>query len=327
MKKLYLVLYEDAFLTAVATSLDLLTTANQLLYKAGKSPVFDIELISVSSTPIHLELPAQFKTEKHIGSISEADLVIVPAFKGDRNPLMVLEKNKPLMRWLQSMHHRGTEIISLCYACYFLAEAKLLNGKSCTSHWMAIDGLKSRYPKINVLPDAVVTDEDGICTGGGGFSSLNVLCYIIEKYCGRDVAIQIGQLFSIDLDRHSQAAFSVFRGHHQHEDEAILEAQRYLEKNYAEPVSIDSVSEISPMSKRSFIRHFKKATHYTPLAYLQRVRIEAAKRILEREHLDINQVMYAVGYSDAKSFRELFKRFTGHTPVEYRSKYHQKVVV
>lgn len=327
MKQVSLVIYNDAFLTAVATTLDLLTTANQLMKKAGNQPVFEIHLVSENPERIRLELPAQFVSECSFTTVQSTDIIIVPAFKGNRDPLMVLKKNAPLINWLKNMHRSGSEIVSLCYACYFLAEAGLLDGKSCTSHWMAINGLKSRYPKLNILPDAVVTDEDGVCTGGGGFSSLNVLSYLIEKHCGREITIQISKLFSIDIDRHSQAHFSVFQGQHQHGDEAILSAQNYMEKNFEESITIDQVAQTTPMSKRSFIRRFKKATHYTPLEYLQRVKIEAAKRSFEEKCQDINQVMYAVGYTDAKNFRLLFKRFTGLSPLEYRSRYHQKVVI
>lgn len=322
-----LVVYEDAFLTAIVTTLDLLSTANNLLKNQGKDPAFEITIVGEKPEDVKMELPAQIICRKALEEIDNTDLIIVPAFKGDRDPLNVLEKNNDITQWLGFMHLKGAQVVSLCYACYFLAEAGLLNGKSCTSHWMAVEGLQQRYPNVNVVPDAVITDEDGICTGGGGFSSLNVLSYLIEKYCGREIAIQISKIFSIDLDRTSQSHFLVFQGQRKHEDDEILEAQTYIEEHYNDDITIAQVSNDANMSKRTFIRRFKKATHYTPLEYLQRVKIEAAKKLLEKNERGVGQAMYEVGYNDPKSFRGLFKRFTGLTPSQYRMKYNRRAVV
>lgn len=321
MKSVTVIIYEEAFLTAVASVLDLLTTANQLLEKNGKNTMFDITLAAEHQKYIQMELPAGFTCQKTLDEIKHTDLIIVPAFKGDRKPLAVLEKNQSTVQWIQKMYKKGTEVASLCFGCFFLAEAGLLKGKSCTSHWMAIEGLQKRYPDIKVNPDVILTDEEGIYTGGGGFSSLNLLSYIISKFCGREIAIQISKLFSIDLDRLTQSHFFVFQGQRRHEDDAIQQAQTYIEEHYNNEISIKQVAAQYPMSQRSFIRRFKKATQYTPQQYLQRVKIEAAKKRLERREETINEVMYLVGYNSPHAFRTVFKRVTGLTPKSYKDKY------
>lgn len=319
MKTISLLVYEDAVLSAISGPLDILITTNQVLQGAGKSPAFGVELVSEKRKNIRLHHPAQFICHKTLAEATGTDLVIVPAFNGA--PDVVLQKNKAMVTWIKAMREAGAEIASLCYGSYFLGEAGLLAGKPCTSHWMTVDDMQQKYPAAYVLPDMVITDKDGIYTSGGAFSSLNLILYLVEKFCGREIGLQISKLFSIDMDRVSQAHFAVFQGQRQHEDEIILKAQSYIEQHYDSDISVGEIAEKTNMSRRNFIRRFKKATRNTPFEYIQRVKIEAAKKGLEKSTQDISSLMYDVGYNDAKSFRNVFKRITGLTPQDYRNKY------
>lgn len=319
MKRISLLVYEDAVLSALSSPLDILVGTNQFFEASGRPPAFEVELVSEKLKNIQLRRPAQFICHKTLAEAPETDLIIAPAFTGE--PETVLEKNRALVDWIRAMHQGGTEVASLCYGSYFLAEAGLLTGKSCTSHWRTVDDMQRRYPEAKVMPDAVITDQEGVYTSGGAFSSLNLLLYLVEKFCGRAVCIHISKRFSIDMDRVSQAHFAVFQGQRDHEDEEILKAQTYIEQHYDDQISIEDVAERTNMSRRNFVRRFKKATHNTPLEYLQRVKVEAAKKVLERGGQNISSLMYDVGYRDAKTFRKVFKRFTGLTPQDYRSKY------
>jgi len=325
MKIISILIHEDAILSAVSGPLDILTTTNRFLQKMGKPAAFKVELVSEKFKNIQLYLPAQFICHKTLADITETDLIIVPAFNGD--PDEILKKNRALVTWIKAMNRKGTEVASLCIGSYFLAEAGVLSGKSCTSHWRAIGDMKQRYPEINMLPDAVITDQDGVYTSGGAFSSLNLILYLVEKFCGREVGIQISKNFSIDMDRISQAHFAVFHGQRGHKDEEILKAQTYIEQNYQDKITVDEIAGRTYMSKRNFIRRFKNATHNTPIEYIQRVKVEAAKKSLEATTNSINEIMYEAGYSDPKSFRSVFKRITGLTPVAYREKYNRGAVV
>lgn len=319
MKTISLLVYEDAVLSAISGPLDILITTNQLLLGKGKPAAFCVELVSEKLKNIQLHQPAQFICHKTLVEATYTDLVIAPAFNGD--PDAVLEKNRALVEWIRAMRQGGAEIASLCYGSYFLGEAGLLSGKSCTSHWMTVDNMQQKYPAARVLPDVVITDQEGIYTSGGAFSSLNLILYLIEKFCGREVGIQISKMFSIDMDRVSQAHFAVFQGQRSHEDEEILKAQTYIEQNYQNEITVEEVAEQSNMSRRNFIRRFKKATQNTPLEYMQRVKVEAAKKALEKSAQNISSLVYEVGYNDAKTFRQVFKRITGLTPQDYRRKY------
>ena len=196
---------------------------------------------------------------------------------------------------------------------------------SCTAHWSDMVDIVQRYPGVNFQSDMVITDQDGIYTSGGAFSSLNLILYIIDKFCGRDVGIWASKMFSLDMDRISQSHFAVFKGQRQHRDDEILKAQTYIEQNHHLPINIDEIAENSNMSKRNFIRRFKKATQNTPFEYLQRVKIEAAKKALEKGAQNINLLMYDAGYNDIKTFREVFKKLTGLTPQDYRKKYSREI--
>ncbi|CAL1518425.1 helix-turn-helix domain-containing protein [Chitinophaga sp. MM2321] len=319
MLKISLLIYEDVVLSCVSGVLDILMGANQFLEQSGKPPAFQVDLVSEKIKNIQLSVPAQFICYKTLEDVTATDLILAPAFYG--SPDVVLSKNQALVEWIKEMRAQGTEVGSLCLGSYFLAEAGVLAGKSCTSHWMAIADMRNRYPEIKVLSDIVMTDEDGVYTSGGAFSSLNLVLYLIEKFCGREVEIWASKMFSIDMDRVNQAYFAVFQGQRQHEDEEILKAQTYIEKHYHLQISIEEIAGQTSMSKRSFIRRFKSATKNTPLEYLQRVKIESAKKELEKSTENISSLMYNVGYNDVKTFRQVFKRITGLTPQDYRKKY------
>jgi transcriptional regulator GlxA family with amidase domain len=319
MKEISLLIFEDVVLSSVSGVLDILTQTNNFLESTGKPPAFKVGLVSEKMKNIFTNSPAQFFCYKTIDEVVNTDLIIVPSFHG--TPESLFSKNYALVEWVKEMNATGTEVASLCRGSYFLAEAGILQDKPCTTHWTAIDDMQNRYPGIKILSDKVVTDIDGVYTSGGAFSSLNLILYIVEKFCGQDVAVWASKMFSIDMDRMNQSHFAVFQGQRQHEDEEILRAQTYIEENFHAQISIESIAEQTHMSKRNFIRRFKSATKNTPLEYLQRVKIESAKKALERNTYSILSLMHDVGYNDLKTFRTVFKRITGLTPQDYRRKY------
>jgi transcriptional regulator GlxA family with amidase domain len=314
-----LLVYEEVIQSSVSSVVDILMGANQFLERIGRPPAFKVTLVSEELKNIQIFAPSELLCHKTLRQVGHADLIIAPAFHGRAEE--VLRKNETLVKWIRRMNSNGTEIASLCFGSYFLAEAGILNGKHCTSHWTVIDDMRVRYPEAKVLADMVITDQEGVYTSGGAFSSLNLVLYLIEKFIGRETAIWASKMFSIDLDRVSQAHFAVFQGQRQHDDDEILKAQTYIEQHFHLPLSIDDIAGQSNMSKRNFIRRFKIATCNTPLEYLQRVKVESAKKALEKNTQNISSLMYDVGYNDIKTFRNVFKRVTGLTPMEYRRKY------
>jgi len=325
MKNVYILIFEDAILSSAAGPLDIFTRTNHLLQAAGREPAFRVQLVSEKGRNVHLDNPAQFICQLTLDQVPpepaghHASLIVVPAFSGNWDT--VLDKNRGTINWLARHYAAGTEIASLCVGSYFLAEAGILDGKTCTTHWYAVPDLQRRFPGIEILGDEVVTDQDGVYTGGGAFSSLNLVLYLVEKFCGHDMGVRVSKQFSIHRDHISQAHFAVFNGLGQHGDTEVSRAQAYIEQNYSRDLSVEQVAQHVNMSKRNFIRRFKQATHLTPLEYTQKVKIESAKRKLESSNQSIQNLMYDVGYNDIKTFRDTFKRLTGVTPQDYRRKY------
>ena len=173
----------------------------------------------------------------------------------------------------------------------------------------------------------LITDENGIYTNGGAYSFLNLVIYLVEKYYNRQTAIYCSKIFQIEMDRNNQSAFTIFTGQKSHGDEMVIKAQEYIENNLDEKVSVEYLSNQFSVGRRNFDRRFIKATGNTPVEYAQRVRIESAKKRIESSRKTINEVMYEVGYSDVKAFREVFRKITGISPLEYRNKYNKEAMV
>jgi transcriptional regulator GlxA family with amidase domain len=231
-----------------------------------------------------------------------------------------------MIDWIGKQYKHGAEIASICTGAYMLASTGLLDGKTCSTHWSAADQLRSMFPKVDLQAGQLITDEHGIYTNGGAYSFLNLMIYLVEKYYDRQTAIYCSKVFQIEMDRHSQSPFIIFKGQKSHGDEVVREAQVYIESKLDEKVSMEQIASRFALGRRNFDRRFIKATGNTPLEYAQRVKIEAAKKAFETTRKTINEVMYEVGYADVKAFRELFRKITGMSPLEYRSKYNKETV-
>jgi transcriptional regulator GlxA family with amidase domain len=316
MLAISLLIFNEVVPSSITGVIDLLSGANFYLAGIGQPPAFHLELVGEKENP-----PPGFPL---IGYNTYADagrphLLIIPSFRVGNDSL--LSENVAGIEWIKQQRAKGTELASLCVGSYFLAEAGLLDGKEVTSHWAVAGDMQRRYPAIKMRSDQVITDQDGIYTSGGAFSSLKLILYLIEKFCGREAAIWISKMYAIEMDRTSQAHFAVFTGQHQHEDKEILRAQQYIEQHYQDAISMDNLSKLVNMGQRNFIRRFKAATNNTPFEYLQRVRIESAKRALENNDKDVASIMDDAGYKDQKAFRSIFRRLTGLSLQEYKKKY------
>ena len=235
-----------------------------------------------------------------------------------------LDANKDFIPWiLEQRSKHGAEVASMCMGAFVLAKTGLVDGKQCATHWAGMNLFRQMFPQVDLVSNKIVTDENGIYTSGGAYSFLNLMLHLVGKYCGKGAAIYISKFFEIDFDRENQNQFVIFQGQKDHEDEAIRQAQIFIEGNVTEKISVEKLAEKYAISRRNFVRRFKKATQNTPLEYIQRVKIEAAKRTLESTQQNVNEVMYQVGYSDQKAFRTVFKKYVGLSPVAYKSKYNR----
>ncbi|PBQ34648.1 AraC family transcriptional regulator [Sphingobacteriaceae bacterium] len=326
MKHLTIVVPEgENNLSSIVGAYKLFSRANDYYKKNGKKDVFKIQVAGVSKKVDFYEGLFTVKPHIALSEIKKTDLVIIPSL--NHNYKEALLQNKTLISWITKKHKEGSEIASICTGAFILASSGLLDGMSCSTHWSAADDFKKLYPQINLQTDKIITDEKGIYTNGGAYSFLNLMIYLIEKYYDRRTAIFCAKVFQIEIERQSQSPFSIFTGQKAHGDETVKKAQAYMENHLDEKISVEYLSSKFAVGRRNFDRRFIKATGNTPLEYAQRLKIESAKKALEASNKTINEVMYEVGYSDVKAFREVFRKITGMSPIEYKGKYNKEAAV
>ena len=317
-----------AIVDTIIGSLNLFQMANSYRKRRQNKgdDLFAIDLVGLSMEPQTYNRFFSVTPTKTINEIEKTDLIVVAGIVGDLEKQ--IEANYAFVDWMrrQRVEH-DAEIASLCRGAFLLAETGLLNGKSCATHWVTHNRFKEKYPQVDLLPEKVINEDNGIYSSGGAYSFLNLLIHLIEKYYGREVAIWCAKMAEIEFDRVNQNQFAMFNGQKEHADAEIKTAQMFIEKHYADKLSVQALAERSAISSRNFIRRFKKATHNTPIEYIQRVRIEAAKKRLESSILNVHQVMYESGYNDSKTFRTIFKKYTDITPNEYRNKYNREMAL
>lgn len=299
--------------------------ANGYWKGSGKRELFTIELGGVSTKEEVYSGLFSVTPQTTISEITKTDLIVIPSLNHDYHN--ETKGNKLVVDWLKKQYKDGAEIASICSGAFMLASSGLVDGKSCSTHWAFADIFRTMFPKVNLQPEKLITDENGIYTNGGGYSFLNLVIYLVEKYYDRQTAIFCSKVFQIELDRQSQSAFTIFTGQKLHGDEMVQKAQAYIESKLHEKISIEDLSSRFAVGRRNFDRRFIKATGNTPVEYSQRVKVESAKKAFETTRKTINEVMYDVGYTDVKAFREVFKKITGMSPLEYRSKYNKEAVI
>lgn len=309
-------------LSSIVGAYKLFTKANEFYAKNGKKPVFSIQLAGNAKKVEYYDGLFSVKPHVNIASVKHTNLIIIPSL--NHNYQKSIKENKLSMDWIQHQYKNGAEIASICTGAFLLAACGILDGKSCSTHWSAADNFRTQFPKVLLQPDKLITDENGIYTNGGAYSFLNLLIYLIEKYYDRATAIFCAKVFQIEMDRNNQSAFSIFTGQKQHEDEMVIKAQGFIESRLHEKISMEDLAAKFFVGRRNFDRRFIRATGNTPLEYAQRVKMEAAKKAFENSRKSVNEVMFEVGYADVKAFREVFRKITGMSPLQYKEKYNKE---
>lgn len=324
MKTIYILVPEHAVLQAVVDPQYCFNTVNEFLQVSGKEPLFNVQLVGAHRQVKFNGNQFSAAPDLLLEETGVADLVIAPALFGDMGK--AVNANTKIIEWLNWQYKEGAEIASLCVGAFLLASTGLLNGKKCSTHWGYMNTFREMFPEVILQDGSIVTEQNRIYTSGGATSYWNLLLHLVEKYTDRQTAILVSKYFAIDIDRNSQSAFAMFTAQKNHNDEEVKKAQDYIEKNIEERLTIDDIAAIVALGRRSLERRFKQATNNSVLEYIQRVKVEAAKKSFESSRKNINEVMYDVGYTDTKAFRTTFKKITGLTPIEYKNKYNKLAV-
>jgi len=292
-------------------------------YFQGKKPTpfFETRIVTTDGKPFKCLNGTTILPGASIHDVESTDLIVVSSIV-DIDKTMKYEAEA--VDWLRQHYRLGAHIATICTGAFVLAETGLLDGKTATTHWAYVDEFRRRYPRIDLKPERLVTDEGDLFCSGGMNAGVDLALYLVEKYCGHATALQSSKTMISDIGRTLQAPYSIFQFQRDHKDARILAVQKLMEDNCGQSYPYEDVASKSGMSRRTFERRFKAATGDTPLIYLQRVRVEKAKAMLENRDLSFDEIAYRVGYQDSTAFRKIFFKQTGLLPGEYRRRF-QKV--
>jgi len=322
MAKITLLAENNCVASSIAGSMDAFSLANLMwfyLKNDGGGEMFETEIVTVDGRPVIAYGGIVLSPVKSIHEVDQTDLVLLPAFLPPFD--FTSKRIRTICDWIRKFYQRGNEIASTCTGTFLLAETGLLNDRIATTNWQFAGLFRKLYPEVNLQVDRIMTEDSGLYSTGAVTAFMTLCLHIIKKYGSPDLASRCAKGLLVDPDRLSQSPYIVYDFWKDHKDKQILKAQEWIEKNYTSKFSIDDLAVNTGISPRHFKRRFKSATGETTLAYLQRLRIENAKRLLERTRETINEITWKVGYEDINSFRRLFNKHTGMSPKTYRNKF------
>lgn len=315
--------YDGILASGVSAPVDVFTAANHLgkVGPAARRLAWRIE--SVDGRPVRSGSGQMIEVDGKIDGRASADAILLTApFVADMEAFMACGALvQTLGAALRQQHQRGTVIATYCTGSYLLAEAGLLDGRIATTHWAKAADFARRYPRVALRADQVLTEQEGVLCGGAVTSFLDVALRLVERFAGADLAAATAKTLLIDANRVTQAPYASLVEEHGHGDRLVMRAQRHMEAALRQRFSLPDLANHLAVSERTLSRRFKQAVGATPLEYVQSLRIELAKRLLETGSDSFDEVSRRVGYEDAATFRQLFKRRTGLSPREYRQRF------
>lgn len=288
------------------------------------TPYFDVRIVTTIGKPFKCLSGIRIVPDGSIHDVRQTDLIVVSSVADVEKTMRV---GGEAIEWLKDRYRHGTHIASVGSGAFVLAETGLLNGKTATTHWAFADQFKRRYPKIALKAERLITDEGDLFCSGGYTAGIDLSIYLLEKYCGHEVALQCSKTMIHDIGRKSQAPYAVFQYRKDHGDDKVLMTQEWIENHFDKNFTYDALARNSGMSRRTLERRFKAATGKTPLDYQQSIRVETAKRMLEKGMHSFDEITFQVGYEDSSTFRKIFSRQVGLLPTEYRRKFQRMSVI
>jgi transcriptional regulator GlxA family with amidase domain len=322
LKKVTILALENSMSASVMGTMDIFSQVGytyNCLMGLDPDPFFDVKIATQDGKPIKCFNNMQIHPHCGIDDVDNTDLLMISSFLD----FSTLALSKDAGAWVKEQYYKGATIGSICNGTFFLAQTGLLDGKTATTHWGFVQEFQKRYPRVLLKPEKLITDEGRLLCSGGCNSYVDLSVYLVERFCGREIALQCSKTMLHDFARFSQSPYAVFQHNRDHSDTQILSAQKRIEEKYSNSFNPEELAREYGMSRRTFERRFKKATSQTPIFYLQRSRVEAAKQMLETGIESFDEITYKVGYEDSSSFRKVFVKHTGLRPGEYKTKFYK----
>ncbi len=322
MAKISFIASEGCIFSGISGLIDSFSIAG--LWHSGKNgsnnaPLFETEILSPDGKPFHVSGGFQVRPDGSFMDVRQTDMVIIPPFLPNVEP--VPGNMRDMLDWIIARYAQGIPVAALCTGAFVLAETGLLNGRIATTNWFLARLFRSRYPEVLLKPERILTEDRGLICSGAVSAFYHLGLYIIEMFGSADLASKCSKALLVDSARTSQASYVIFNVCKTHGDEQVLESQQWMEDHLSENMSMENLATQAGISPRHFIRRFRKATGETPLNYLQKIRIEKARKILENAPDTVDEITCAIGYENSSTFRKLFKKYTGLSPREYRSRF------
>lgn len=323
MTKISFIVAEGCAFSGISGLIDSFTIANlwhdQITGKRS-DPLFETEVLSPDGKTFTASGGVRITPRGSFLDCDKTDVIIVPPFLP--NAEIVRENSKDMLDWIIARYEKGVSVAALCTGTFVLAETGLLDGRLATTNWLYARLFRHRFPKVHLKPERILTQDKGLICSGTVSAFYNLGLYIIETFGSALLASRCSKALLVDSSRVSQASYAIFNVYKGHGDTQVLNAQEWMEAHLGENISMENLAGQVGISPRHFIRRFKRATGESPLNYLQQMRIETAKTILESQPtMTVNDITLAIGYENSSTFRKLFKKYTGLSPREYRDKF------
>jgi transcriptional regulator GlxA family with amidase domain len=286
-------------------------------------PAFEVQIVGETAGAIVLASGVPIEVQRTIDAIDESDIVIAssmwlraPGWQRGRYPALVA--------WLQRMHERGAMLCSACSGVFLLAETGLFDGMDATVHFDYADWFAAAHPAVHTRPERVLVvagAREELVSSGASNTWHDLALYLIARHVGATEAQRVARTFALQWHQDGLTPFMTFEGRVDHGDAEILAAQRWLQTHFSVANPVEEITRRSRLAERTFKRRFIAATGLAPLDYVQRLRVEDAKRRLERTVDPVDNIAWRVGYEDPAFFRRLFRRTVGMAPGAYRKRF------
>ncbi|WP_201531506.1 MULTISPECIES: GlxA family transcriptional regulator [unclassified Psychrobacter] len=324
--KVIIVGFDGVLGSVLAGALDLFSFTGvswQRFLDEEVEPRFSVQIASLGGADIRCSNRLIMRAHCDIQEVTECDLLLIPTI-GDSID-KVLSQNSDLIPHIKRLANTKADIASNCSGAFFLAKAGLLDGKVATTHWGYASKFKADFPLVDLQENQFVTQSKNqsgnifCAAGGSAFYDLGLL--LIERYCGREISTQVAKTQIIDSKRGNQNSYTNVTLHKPHSDQLVKQVQEFIEENFKQPIQVSGLAAMVNITPRTLNRRFQSCVAMRPIEYIQAVRIEQAKRLLELGDVTIKSLAEQVGYDDISSFTRLFKRATELTPKEYQDKF------
>ncbi len=321
MKRIALLALEKCMQSSISSPYDILSLASRQWaehFSDKGEELFQLSIVTGDGRPVSCFNGITITPQMGTGDCRDPDIIFIPVVIGG---LEAVVSNQTLVSWIRRCNRRGTIVCAVCAGVFLAAQTGLLDGRTATTHWNLADEFIVRYPEVVLKKERMIVDEGDIITAGGVTAFIDLSLYMIGRFGSPELSSSLSKMLLIDPARRLQTPYFDYRFNTSHQDESILKAQAWMEKNLTSPLTVSLLAGKAGLEERTFARRFKKATGDTPLGYLQYLRIGKARTLLETTDEPVETVTFKTGYEDVSSFRRLFKRTTGLSPSAYRKKF------